>query len=70
MTPQWIVYDRCTTGYPVALDTALDWNHMRAGLGERLLPGPWETIHCSSLETAQRIADWLNGQVVEKGLKK
>ncbi len=63
--PRWIVYDRSLDGYPVALDAALDWNHLRAGLGERLLPGPWETIRCSNLETAQRIANWLNDQVNE-----
>lgn len=41
---------------------ALDWNTLREYLTARLLPGPWETIHCSSRETAERIADWLNGQ--------
>lgn len=63
MKPRWIVYNRNGDTYPVALDTALDWNHLRAGLGKRLLPGPWETIRCSNVETAQRIADWLNQQV-------
>ena len=60
--PRWIVYDRSLDTSPVALDTALDTNHAQAGLGDRLLPGPCETIRCSNLETAQRIADWLNEQ--------
>lgn len=63
MKPRWIVYSRSGDAYPVALDTALDWNHARGMLAKRLLPGPWETIRCSSLETAQRIADWLNQQI-------
>ena len=62
MKPRWIVYDRSGDSYPVALDTALDWNALRDYCARRLLPGPWETIRCSSADTAQRIADWLNGQ--------
>lgn len=61
--PRWIVYSRSQDTYPVALDTALDWNLAREYLAMRLLPGPWETIRCSNPETAQRIADWLNQQV-------
>jgi hypothetical protein len=41
---------------------ALDWHTAREYCYLRMLPGPWETIRCSSLETAQRIADWLNEQ--------
>lgn len=66
MKPHWIVYDRSGDSYPVALDSALDWNHVLEGFGDRLLPGPWETIRCSSFETAQRIADWLNEQALKK----
>jgi len=65
MKPKWIVYNRSGDSYPVALDTALDWNMARDYCVQRMLPGPWETIRCSCLETAQRIADWLNGQVGE-----
>lgn len=61
-TPHWIVYDRCNGGYPVALDTAMDWHTARDYCYQRLLPGPWETIYCSSYETAQRIADFLNSE--------
>ena len=60
--PRWIVYDRTGDSYPVALDAALDWYTAREYCHMRMLPGPWETIRCSSLETAQRIADWLNEQ--------
>ena len=60
--PRWIVYDRTGDSYPVALDTALDWYTAREYCHMRMLPGPRETIRCSSLETAQRIADWLNEQ--------
>lgn len=51
---------RSGDSYPVALDTALDWHTARTYCYNRMLPGPWETIRCSSLETAQQIADWLN----------
>lgn len=60
--PRWIVYDRVQDAYPVALDTALDWNALNNMRVWRRLPGPWETIRCSSQNTAQRIADWLNAQ--------
>ena len=65
MTPNWIVYARTGDSYPVALDTAMDWNMVRDYCVERMLPGPWETIRCSSADTAQAIADWLNEQVGE-----
>lgn len=62
MKPRWIVYDKTQDSYPVVLD----WNRLRDLLGWRLLPGPWETIRCSSRDTAQRIADWLNAQAEEE----
>ena len=58
--PHWIVYDRSGDSYPVALETALDWHSLRETLQRRLLPGPWETIRCSNLDTARAIAEWLN----------
>lgn len=63
MKPRWIVYDRSGDSYPVALDTALDQETARRYLSARMLPGQFETIRCSSRDTAQRIADWLNGRV-------
>ena len=63
--PRWIVYARAHDGFPVALDTALDWEHLRAVCERRLLPGPWETIRCSNVQTAERIAAWLNAQLGE-----
>jgi hypothetical protein len=67
MNPKWIVYPREGDGYPVALDTATDLNHLRETCHRRLFPGPWETIRCSSVDTAQAIADWLNQRWEEKG---
>jgi hypothetical protein len=43
-------------GYTVVVDEALDESLLK----DRLRPGPFEKIHCSSVDTAQRIADWLN----------
>ena len=63
MKPRWLVYDRTGDSYPVALDHALDWHTLRNCQYSRMLPGPHETIRCSSRDTAQRIADWLNSQV-------
>jgi len=65
MKPRWMVYGKTGDSYPVALDTALDWNRVVDSGLYRLLPGPWETIRCSSMFTAQRIADWLNAQAEE-----
>lgn len=67
MKPKWIVYDRSGGTYPVALDTALDWDMLRDYCVQRMLPGPWETIRCSNLLTAQDIAIWLNGRAGEAG---
>lgn len=66
MKPKWIVYSRSGDAYPVALDTALDWNHLKATCALRLMPGPWETIRCSSGVTAQQIADRLNDRWEDK----
>ena len=60
--PRWTVARGQNAGifgmaYPVVLDSALDPNDV---LRYRFLPGPFETILCSSVDTAQRIADWLN----------
>jgi hypothetical protein len=44
-------------GYTVVVNAALDESLLK----DRLKPGPFELIHCSSVETAQAIADWLNG---------
>lgn len=66
MNPQWIVYDRSGDGYPVALDSALDPNIFRDWMMQRMLPGPWETIRCSSFDTAQDIAEWLNQRWADK----
>ena len=63
MNPHWMVYDRSGDAYPVALDSAMDWNALREYCVRRRLPGPWETIRCSSLDTALKIAEWLNQQV-------
>jgi hypothetical protein len=48
-------------GYTVTIHDALEPSQLR----DRLRPGPFELIHCSSPETAQRIADWLNALTEE-----
>ena len=71
--PVWIVYERSNgrdgdiPGYSVALESATDKNALRDYLSLRMLPGAYETIHCSSAETAMRIAQWLNRQDEDDG---
>lgn len=60
MTPNWIVYARNTGGYCVALDDKMDWMTARGFTFKKQMPDPWETIYCSHLETAKRIAAFLN----------
>ena len=67
-TPQWVVgggqnaggFGRC---YPVVLEDKLDPNDV---FRFKTLPGPFETILCSSADTAQRLADWLNQQAQDR----
>lgn len=55
----WVVSGRRNAhfaGYTVTIADALEPNDLR----DRLRPGPFEIIHCSSVETACRIARWFN----------
>lgn len=69
--PRWVVASRQNAGvfgacYPVLLESTLDPNDV---LRYKRLPGPFETILCSSADTAERLAEWLNTQAETEELR-